>query len=174
MPSSTDRSLRRITQSAPSRCAMKTASRISRSPLPTKPWHGPTRSRGGSETSGGIWPPRERLARGSRTRRTATSCSETSSRFDPVCVVEFLIPFRHESGLLDAPHPRGPPPIRRRTHDLERLLERRGVEDERLELPAFPARVDAPRLLQAEEISDDAISSACRRRGASTRAGKAG
>src|SRR5256712_12114751 len=60
-------------------------------------------------------------------------------------------------GLGAAPPPRRTSPSRRRTHDLDRLLERRGIEDEGLELPALPAWVDAQRLLQAEEISDDAI-----------------
>src|SRR5881409_960143 len=66
-------------------------------------------------------------------------------------------PFRHESGLVDEPNPDSASPIRRRMHDVNRLLEGRGIKDERLELPAFPARVDAPRFLQPEEIPDDAI-----------------
>src|SRR5439155_395879 len=149
---------RRITPSDPSRRARRTALRTSRSPSRTKPLRGPTRSRGGREISEGIWPSRGTWARGSRTRRSATSCSETSSRFDPACGVEFL-PFRlrREPGLIDAPHPRRAPPIRRRAHDVDRLLEHRGVEDECLELATFPARVDASRLLKAEEISDDAV-----------------
>src|SRR2546427_12513172 len=66
-------------------------------------------------------------------------------------------PFPPEPAFTRAPHPRRTSPSRRRTHDLDRLLERRGIEDEGLELPALPAWVDAPRLLQAEEISDDPI-----------------
>src|SRR2546427_1263558 len=135
----------------------ETASTTSRSPSPTRPSHAPTRSPAGSATCGGIWPSHERLARRSRTRRIATSCSKTSGRFDPVCVVDSRIPFRPESGLFDAPHPGRASPIRRRTHDLDDPLERRGVEDERLELPALPARMDPAGLLQAEEISDDPI-----------------
>src|SRR5207249_4248279 len=106
--SSIDRNPRRITRSGPSRPAKKTASTTSHSPSPTRPWHAPTRWPGGSASSGGIWPWRERLARGSRTRRTATCCSKTSSRFDPVCVVEFefLTPFRHESPRVAAPERR--------------------------------------------------------------------
>src|SRR5205809_4723853 len=116
------------------------------------------RSRGGREISEGIWPSRGTWARESRTKRSATSCSETSSRFDPACVVEFLPSrFRHEPGLIDAPHPRRAPPIGRRAHDVDRLLERRRVEDECLELATFPARVDGVRLLKAEEISDDPL-----------------
>src|SRR5438093_5243937 len=150
--------LRRTTPSDPSRRARRTALRTSRSPSRTKPLRGPTRSRGGREISEGIWPSRGTWARESRTKRSATSCSETSSRFDPACVVEFLPSrFRHEPGLIDAPHPRRAPPIRRRAHDVDRLLERRRVEDECLELATLPARMNASRLLKAEEISDDPL-----------------
>src|SRR5947199_9116071 len=150
--------LRRTTPSDPSRRARRTALRTSRSPSRTKPLRGPTRSRGGREISEGIWPSRGTWARGSRTKRIATSCSETSSRFDPACGGEFL-PFRlrREPGLNDAPHPRRAPPIGRRAHDVDRLLERRRVEDECLELATFPARVDGVRLLKAEELSDDPL-----------------
>src|SRR5947208_12650928 len=148
--------LRRTTPSDPSRRARRTALRTSRSPSRTKPLRGPTRSRGGREISEGIWPSRGTWARGSRTKRIATSCSETSSRFDPACVVEFLPSrFRHEPGLIDAPHPRRAPPIGRRAHDVDRLLERRRVEDECLELAPLPARMNAQRLQKAEEMSDD-------------------
>src|SRR2546427_2970358 len=62
--------------------------------------------------------------------------------------------FRHESGLVHAPHAGRAAPIRRRAHDVDRLLERRSVQAQRLELPPFPARMDAARLLEMEQLLD--------------------
>src|SRR5437867_83286 len=65
--------------------------------------------------------------------------------------------FRHESGLVYAPYARRAAPIRRRAHDVDRLLEWRSVQDQRLELAAFPARMDPVRLLKAEQFLDNLV-----------------
>src|SRR5207245_10669293 len=64
---------------------------------------------------------------------------------------------RVESGLVYAPYARRAAPIRRRAHDVNRLLEWRSVQDQRLELAAFPARMDPVRLLKAEQFLDNLV-----------------